>query len=449
MGIGHRIHFIPIIVFDIVISLILMMCLIVTFLINLFKYRTKPTKRSKVVLCLSKEGKSSIPERGFQHLLSFHNDYLEKVIFVNLMAKKNMTAEVTQKLIFIAINRPKLATIFKNAGLIISSTIYSFIIYILILCKLAQKEQVGIIRSIEPNIMGFLSVLLKYILGVKFIQDIRGNYDLIYKNAGMTLFSTAIQSQNKLLTKLSYALEKRLRWVVYTQTDLIFGGNENNLKHALENGANPRKARLVRVNIDPAIFDLSNLRDVRKELKLNNNYKLLTFVGRFEPEKYPEDVIIAFSEVVKSREDVKLIMVGDGSLRKELKELVKKLELSEKAIFLGYMPNDYVRNILYSSDVILVPLGGSVLIEAALSSKPIVAYDYEWHSELIIDGKTGILVGFRDCKGMAKAILKLLDDSSLSAELGQNARELAIKMFHPDVIRENEARCYRELFEGK
>lgn len=342
---------------DILISLILMVGLAFTLLINWLKCRLHPVKRHKVLLFLNHASLIAKGQRGFEHLLQFHNPYLKKCLFVIVMAEETQAMEITDKLVVITIAEPKLAKALRLVRLTRSGIILSLTLCIPALVGLARGEHVGIVRSINPNIIGFLSVMLKTILDVKLILDVRANFDLLYKQVP-ALFFWGMQIPH-FLQRLSYFFERQLRRFVYSHADLIFGGNENNLKSALENGANPRKARLVRINIAPNFFDLSNLKDLKDELGLND-FKLLVFVGRFEPEKYPEDVIIAFSGVAKLRKDTKLIMVGDGSLRGELEALVEKHRLNGDVIFLGYPPHVYVRNILYSADVVLVPLGGEI-----------------------------------------------------------------------------------------
>ena len=86
---------------------------------------------------------------------------------------------------------------------------------------------------------------------------------------------------------------------------------------------------------------------------------------------------------------------------------------------------------LAQASVIAAPLAGLALVEGALSGTPIVAYDYEWHSELIRTDETGILVPHRDTDAMAAAICALLDDSERGEDLGERARARVLEIMEP------------------
>jgi glycosyltransferase involved in cell wall biosynthesis len=173
--------------------------------------------------------------------------------------------------------------------------------------------------------------------------------------------------------------------------------------------------------------------------------KLLLYCGRLSPEKYPQDVLLSFRVLAYRREDVYLLLVGDGPEREELKELARKNGLGERVRFLGYRDNYFLKDLFISADVIVCPLAGSVLIEAALAQLPIVAYDLEWHSELVIDRYSGMLVPFKDIQGLADATAFLLDRPEEAENFGRRAREIAFQLFHPDIIMEKEKTIYCKL----
>lgn len=80
-----------------------------------------------------------------------------------------------------------------------------------------------------------------------------------------------------------------------------------------------------------------------------------------------------------------------------------------------------------------------------MSGKPIVAYDIEWHSELIKNNETGLLVAKGDIEGAANAILKILDNAELARKMGENARRLAIEKYSLENTSKIKIKCYEEL----
>jgi glycosyltransferase involved in cell wall biosynthesis len=104
--------------------------------------------------------------------------------------------------------------------------------------------------------------------------------------------------------------------------------------------------------------------------------KTLLVVSRLESEKQVDYAIYALQAVRKAGVDAGLIIVGEGSLRNDLKELVEKLELSEYVDFVGRVdPLPYYAQ----ADIVLVPSQyegyGMVIIEALAAHIPVVATD--------------------------------------------------------------------------
>jgi glycosyltransferase involved in cell wall biosynthesis len=103
---------------------------------------------------------------------------------------------------------------------------------------------------------------------------------------------------------------------------------------------------------------------------------VLLVVSRLEREKQVNHAIYALQAIREQGVDAGLIIVGDGSLRNELKELAEKLELSEHVDFVGRVdPLAYYAQ----ADLVLVPSQyegyGLVIIEALAAGIPVVATD--------------------------------------------------------------------------
>jgi glycosyltransferase involved in cell wall biosynthesis len=93
----------------------------------------------------------------------------------------------------------------------------------------------------------------------------------------------------------------------------------------------------------------------------------------------------------------------------------------------------------------VAPMMGRALVEAALSSTPIVAYDVDWHSELITDGETGVLVPFGDREAMAGAVLRLLANPGRAAELGSRARRAAMATMSTEAVGRAEREAWQQV----
>lgn len=152
---------------------------------------------------------------------------------------------------------------------------------------------------------------------------------------------------------------------------------------------------------------------------------LILFIGRLTKPKGPQDAIYAFKEITAAVPRAKLVIVGRGKERfvNSLKKLVRKLNISSKVTFLGFIEQNQKEELLKKSQVILVPSEREgwnlVPIEAnAFGSVP-VGYKVPGLQDSIIDGKTGLL-SRKDPVLLGNNAIKLLKNKTLRQKMAQN-----------------------------
>lgn len=125
------------------------------------------------------------------------------------------------------------------------------------------------------------------------------------------------------------------------------------------------------------IYSSEQRSDIRKELKITENEKLICHIGRFNYQKNHKFLLNVFKELLSIDDNYKLLLIGKGELENEIKDLSKSLGLSEKVIFAGSRSD--IPKILSASDVLFFPSIfeglGIVMIEAQANSLPIVCSD--------------------------------------------------------------------------
>src|SRR5690625_4117388 len=131
----------------------------------------------------------------------------------------------------------------------------------------------------------------------------------------------------------------------------------------------------------------SDLSFTRQDMGLAEDDFIFLMVARLEPVKGHQIALKAFAEIVKVRENCRLILLGAGSLEKELKGLTAKLGVTDAVQFLGHR-ND-VERFYQIADVTLLtsysegfPL---VLLESAREKTPVISTDVGSVGELIRD----------------------------------------------------------------
>jgi len=163
-------------------------------------------------------------------------------------------------------------------------------------------------------------------------------------------------------------------------------------------------------------------------------------VGRMEPVKDQLTLVRAFIRALRMEPEaaalLRLVVVGDGSLRLQAQHLLKQDGLADLAWFAG--ARDDVADILRGLDLFVLPslsegISNTVL-EAMATALPVIATSVGGNPELIEDGRTGCLVPAGDVERMARAILIYLKDSDLARRHGAAARKRAVERFSLDTM---------------
>jgi len=152
-----------------------------------------------------------------------------------------------------------------------------------------------------------------------------------------------------------------------------------------------------------------------KKLKKLNTAKIVS-IGSFNIQKDFFTVIKAFAIIKDKFKNAELMLIGDGPLKNKVKEYTNKLKVSSSIFFLGWKNNvfPYLKNsdiFVYSS---YYEGFGYVILEALSVGVPIIATNTPYGpSEILENGKCGILVPIGDYQKMASEIIRLIKDEKL------------------------------------
>ena len=167
-------------------------------------------------------------------------------------------------------------------------------------------------------------------------------------------------------------------------------------------------------------------------------------VATFKKQKGHRFLVEAVSSLVQKYPEFRVLFVGDGELRSEMENLVDELGLKGVIHFLGTRSD--IPSILAASDLFILPSLWEglpmALIEAMASGLPVVATRVSGTSEVMVDGKSGILVEPGVSKALASAIQKMLENPEKTREMGIFARDRVEDLFSA----KTQASEYIELF---
>jgi len=185
----------------------------------------------------------------------------------------------------------------------------------------------------------------------------------------------------------------------------------------------------------------------------------LLFLGRLVNSKDPLTLLEAFKFL--NFENVKLFIVGDGPLMKQLKEFVVKHNLKEQVVFLGAINNDEVPQILWDTDVFVMSSlseGLSIsLIEALAAAKPLILsnilsfqetlglHDLKFVNNFAVT-KFGTIFKSGNSRGLANAINWMIENRDKWPEFSKNSYERAKDFSISKTVQEYE-RIYKEILD--
>ena len=175
--------------------------------------------------------------------------------------------------------------------------------------------------------------------------------------------------------------------------------------------------------------------------------KYILFVGRLAYYKGLDYLIKAMKYV-----DEKLVIIGDGPLKKHLMNLVKREEVDHKILFLGSKTPEELSNIYFDSLFLVLPsisiseAFGLVQLEAMASGKPVINTDLPTAvPEVCPDGECGITVPPCNSRALANAINMLIKDTKLREKLGRNALRRVNRLYNKDKMVDAIIKIYKEL----
>jgi glycosyltransferase involved in cell wall biosynthesis len=293
--------------------------------------------------------------------------------------------------------------------------------------SILRKERIPIVRAEDPLYNGLLALLFRNGGRRALMIGVWGNPAKVRAHTRTPLFP-------RLFRKVW--VEEKVERFVLPRADLAMAQNEDNRRFLLDQGVRPERTWIFRLGnlLHPAHFtppaERADGRPDLAELGVLGKPTLLS-IARLEPLKLI-DHIIRVVRLLKDRGRIAYaLLAGDGSLHVEMAALAKELGVADQIVFCGNRDQQWLARVIPHVTVVMSPLNGRALGEAALGGRPVVAYDMDWHSELVTTGETGELVEYFDVAAMAEATERLLADPQYADRAGAALRERTLQLLDP------------------
>jgi phosphatidylinositol alpha-1,6-mannosyltransferase len=162
----------------------------------------------------------------------------------------------------------------------------------------------------------------------------------------------------------------------------------------------------------------------------------LTVARLAEPHKGHDVVIRALLPLVARHPDVRYVVAGDGPLRGSLERLARVTGVEESVVFAGLVTEVAKGALLASCRALVMPSReapaaaqfegfGIAFLEAALAGRPSIGGTAGAVPEVVVAGRTGLMVDPRDSVELLEAMMRLMDEPHLADELGKRAQQRA------------------------
>ena len=193
--------------------------------------------------------------------------------------------------------------------------------------------------------------------------------------------------------------------------------------------------------------ETTTVRHRAQELRLQHGTPLILFVGLLRYYKGLSFLIEAMSDI-----EAKLLVVGEGPMGEQWRDLVQRLGLGNRVTFLGRVSDDQLVALYHSCDVFVLPAihrsesWGAVQVEAMACGKPVVCTELGTGTSFVnVHDLTGIVVPPMDAPALAAAVNCLLRDEPLRSIMGRQARARAMSEFSLSTMVDRVIALYGEV----
>jgi glycosyltransferase involved in cell wall biosynthesis len=240
------------------------------------------------------------------------------------------------------------------------------------------------------------------------------------------------------------------RWKYGPALTAILAISEGIRRVLMEDGIAPQRVITV-----PSGIDLEQIREVgdpsvlRREFGIPPGALVVGIVAALAPHKDHRTFLEAAAKVKKTHPAVRFLIVGEGELESQLKNLCRTLGLSHEVIFTGFREDAIDLIGLFDIFVLSSYLEGmgTSLLDAMALGKPVVATRIGGIPEVVLEGRNGFLVPTEQPAELAQAIERLGNDPELRHKMGAFGRE-HVRSFNVERTIERTEQVYARCARG-
>ena len=241
----------------------------------------------------------------------------------------------------------------------------------------------------STNVVTLASLLLKVSNRINYLHT--SPYQLLMDSKKNTLTKWILKQRKSLILKTNTHVitnSKKMSELI-AHSFKLNKGNISVMPYLLKDGDSPKK-------------------------KFKEREKKICIVGRLAPSKGHKELLHSFANCTEIHKDIKLLIVGDGSEKDNLKKLSKSLKIDMRIDFAGSVPNKKIGKIfskcLASISASKSEAFGIVSIESLKEGTPILSTDTEGSRDILKDGKNGLIIDLNKKNDLSQKLSEIIDN---------------------------------------
>jgi glycogen synthase len=272
-------------------------------------------------------------------------------------------------------------------------------------------------------------------------------HEVYWRTPGRTWYSRILKGVFSPLALAMLAREKQPHPLAFKHAICVSAATRNNLVKA---GIPVENARIIHTGLDAQQY----LPGKNHRASHTNHSLNLLYAGRIWPEKGVDTTIYALEKLVFARgfQNIKLSIVGSGSPEYEqlLRGLVDRAGLSQFVTFSPYVPAEEMPGLFQKFDVLLVPSiwqepFSRIVLEGMISGLVVIATTTGGTTEVLTDGKNGLLFAPGDAEDLAQKIVFVAANPELRQRLAMAGQRTVVEGFTLTKMIDDIEGCLREV----
>ena len=295
------------------------------------------------------------------------------------------------------------------------------------------------IYAMDPVSVGFPAMIASRLLGKRFVLKIVGDYAW-EQGTQLHGISDTLDDFVKISHDGKVGHLEKIQKRVAKEADKIIVPSRYLKKIVSQWGVDENKITVIYNAFESSINEIT-----KSEAKNNLNVEspCVISIGRLVPWKGFRALIEIMRDLLNDFPNLKLYIAGEGPDRKELSDLITKLNLEKSVSLLGALPKEKLFEYISASDLFVLNTNyegfSHQLLEVLSLNRPIVTTSAGGNPELIVDGESGILIEYNDKKALIESIGKILKDHDYGKKLSDEGKKVVSSFSIDRMLNETES----------